>query len=330
MLKRRGLVRTTGRVILLLVTFALVLWTYAVVVDSDVYGRLSETKRLQPAVSQRQPSVEPTVRLVIHRLLADENAVEVSIMFIADGAVASDPWWRGKSGLQVALYDCSSVEPDLLAHLLPVTVEPLFPGHGGSVTQSERFTLPALPSLSGYPFDDVRVYFTTRLRGSDGWGFPHSVEVTKTVPGRLLIVNTDPLNAQATLKRSGVEQTLVLILGGVFFLLSGALAAALHASAETMRGWQEILAFAGYVVGAGGFRDLLGLSRSSGVSAFEVVVFGLPLALLVVVVTRLFIRDRKGESLSPAAGPADQTDNGQEAEHAASKDPTTASGGKPL
>src|SRR5262245_12935556 len=64
--------------------YVLVLLTYVAVANADLYGRLIETETASgvgtsSADSQRMP----TVRLVLHRLLEGENAVEASAIIFA-------------------------------------------------------------------------------------------------------------------------------------------------------------------------------------------------------------------------------------------------------
>jgi len=43
---------------------------------------------------------------------------------------------------------------------------------------------------------------------------------------------------------------------------------------------ESMLSVAGFVLSASGFRDLLGVPKSTGISLFDIVTFGLPFVLL--------------------------------------------------
>jgi hypothetical protein len=77
-----------------------------------------------------------------------------------------------------------------------------------------------------------------------------------------------------------MERAFVLLGGVIFVLLSVAVAILLFRNDDGLESWEELLAFAGYLIGAVGFREVLGVSRVAGVSAFEVAVFGAPMMVL--------------------------------------------------
>src|SRR5207249_4889490 len=84
---------------------------------------------------------------------------------------------------------------------------------------------------------------------------------------------------EITLTRTSTEKIFVLLGGLVFLALSFVIFITLVKSTVLKR-FEELLAIAGYLVAATGFRDLLGISREAGVSAFEVIVLGFRFFLL--------------------------------------------------
>jgi hypothetical protein len=272
--------------------WALFLLAAVTVLNADLYGRLTETQSLgigNPSV-QKQPTGTPTVRLVLHRVLQDENAVDASIVFIAEGSVVADRYWRDVDGLVAGVHDSSNIQPFFFTSPIKITFSPKSPGDKGVALRSERFQLPFFPSGLGFPFDDIKILVMPYLRDSKGYAYPFKFEVQKALPGRLLTASGNPLTATIHLSRSPTEKTLVLLGGFVFLFLSGSVVFVFLRSTHGFKHWQELLAFAGYLVGAAGFREMLGVSRAAGVSTFEVVVFGIPLVGLTVGMTVALVR----------------------------------------
>jgi len=90
---------------------ALAMFTFVTVMNADMYGRLIETQ-VATGVGKPTPSEDqPTIRLVLHRLPSDENAVEASILLIADGSVVANQVREGKTSTRATGHDGSSFQP---------------------------------------------------------------------------------------------------------------------------------------------------------------------------------------------------------------------------
>ena len=86
-------------------------------------------------------------------------------------------------------------------------------------------------------------------------------------------------------------------------MLTLIIAAKLFVSSPPLSGLQEILAIAGYLVGAVGFRGLLGVSRTAGGSTLEVLTFGVPFLVLAIGLVASAVRGRLVHSDLSAKGP---------------------------
>ena len=274
--------------------YALALAAFVTVMNADLYGRLIETHVAKGVGNPNDsPREIPIVRLVIHKFLSDENAVEVSLIVNVDGGALADRIRAGEVRLTAAAHDASSYQ--FFALRSRVTLDSVTadvqPGVFPVATQSLRFFLPALPSVWGFPFDDltVRPIIDVFVNGSYTNNF--RLEIQKALRGRLMKLSDDNI-VTIRLTRTPTEKTLVIVGSAVFLFLSGILAFSLFAARPGLTTLGELLAVGGYLLAAAGFRELLGVSRAAGTSALEVATIGLPLLLLASAVAVSFIRGR--------------------------------------
>jgi hypothetical protein len=269
--------------------YILAMFAFIWVVNSDLYGRMTETI-VAPGIGDRSGSREiPTVRLILHRFLPDENAIEASIMI-----EVSDPLSGlvrdGKATLRADVHDGSSLQPfgirnDVLLNADTARIEP---GVAVGAVESTRFSLPAMSSVWGFPFDDLTVRPITYVRRDDYYTGQYRLEIQKAMAGRLMQVSHGNI-PEIRLTRSPIEKIIVLTGSVIFLCLSGILIYRIF-RAQALTTLEELFAVAGYIVAAAGFRDLLGLSRAAGASALEIVVIGVPLFFLASAVMVSFIR----------------------------------------
>jgi hypothetical protein len=269
--------------ILCLVAAIMVMALWFQLLNADLYGRLTETQRLGNIFGATDD--DPTIRLVLHRLLSDENAVEASVILTLSSAKREDFKKQGNTRLRARVYDASFQPFGMGGFITLDLVSPEdIPDPGLNVIsqQSNRFMLPLSPSLEGFPFDDRGVRVFTELRGTRSVVYAHLVEVEKMIPGRLLRASLNNGAVNATLTRTSTEKFLTITGAMVFLIVTLVIAWKLFMSTRALTGLEEVLAMAGYIVGAAGFRDLLGISRAAGGSTFEVVTLGVPLMALAV------------------------------------------------
>lgn len=258
----------------------LVMFASVAVINYDLYGRLTETNAVKTPVDPLASGESaPTLRVILHRILPDENGVEASLVIILDGHDELTERVRaGKEHLTASVRDGYAVDSMGLAHYLTLDSTAAYPQFVPMAVRSERFVLPSLPSLNGFPFDDISVRPYLEVRQSDGSSIRFRTEIEKALPGRILSTGVTGGIADATLTRSPTEKIIVLLGSIVFLSISTVVTIGLfRVRLSTL---EEIVAVAGYLLAAAGVRDLLGISRASGTSALEVIVVGLPLVLL--------------------------------------------------
>lgn len=241
--------------------------------NADLYGRLSESH-----IFDAQDTEQARLILAIHRLVPDENAAEVTIQLSVPSQpqadlVGSDREWL-EGGVNANAYSGSSEVSK------SIRIDSMNRGNAPNLTAvSERFNVPTFPSLYGFPFDDVRIDVSTYIRKSNGVTPPYAFEIQKRLPGRRLSGKGNLTVASITLSRPSTERMMVLVSSIVFVSLVAMLAFYLFRR-QSGSPLEEMLGVTSFLIGAAGFREIVGVTRSSGVSVLEIVVFGVPLLLL--------------------------------------------------
>ena len=257
---------------------ALLLMVSTKVLNDDLYARLTQTTSV-PSDLEPPTSTGPTARVVIHRILPDENAVELSVVLSID---SDDPLAiaikRKQAALVAEVHDGQAVEHFALVHRSRLDDRNAVAGMAALAAPSDRFLLPALPSLSGYPFDDLLIRPMIIVKEETGSWIRFHTEVEKTVPGRLLKAKEVGGAPEITLTRSTTEKVFVTSGAALFILISLVVAIVLFKTPLT--GIGDLVAVAGYLLATAGVRDLLGISRAAGIGSLEVLVVGLPLLFL--------------------------------------------------
>jgi hypothetical protein len=265
---------------------------FLVVMNADFYGRLIQTGTARGVGDPRSSEV-PVARLVLHRLLPDEDAVEASLQLFADSGEVADAIRAGKTRVTAVVRDGSSYQPFGIRHevTLDASTAKTEAGALSVGVESERFTLPVLPSVSGYPFDALQIhpFISVAQNGMSTDRF--RLEIQKAIPGRLMQLSDDK-GVEIRLTRSPSEKAIVVTGSVVFLLLSGLLVFSLFHSERGLTTLEELVAVGGYLLAAAGFREILGVSRAAGTSALEVAVIGVPLLALTVGVAFSFVRGR--------------------------------------
>jgi hypothetical protein len=307
----RSMVRIAGLSGLIIALYVIGLIAFAFVENSDLYGRLTET---QTAVGVGAPGREgqaiPTVRLVLHRLVEGENAVDVSvIIFAADEAC--DLVKDGQKEYTAEVRDGTSYQPYGLSSRVVLSKQSAeaHPGQNSIATQSGRFTLPALASVSGFPFDDLWIRPIVDFYENGFYTNKFNLEIQRALPGRLMRLSPENI-VDIYLTRSPTEKTLVIATSIVFLFLSAVLAFILFSNSSGLKTIDELLGVGGYLVAAAGFREVLGISRAAGTSALEIGVIGVPVLVLSFCVAVSFFRGRGAPPQSSGSAPntADRAD----------------------
>jgi hypothetical protein len=219
------------------------------------------------------------VMLIVHKLLPEENAAEVSIVVNAQGdaMLHLDPTSAACFSLIV-----DDRSPDRA--FPPRTYRfdcKAGAGENFVTRESPRFLLPAWQSVSMFPFDDVQIWPIVRLVAQTDWP-PARYSATKAFPGRVISNTGNELNWAIHFARSPNQKIAILAGAALFVLLTIFVSARILFGREPLSALQDLIAVASYVVAAVGFRELLGLNKSIGTSAFEIAFFILPLAMMAI------------------------------------------------
>ena len=276
-----GMAKIAGFSALIIVLYAAGLFTFAFVVNSDFYGRLIETQTaLGIGTSGREEHDVPTVRLVLHRLPEGENSIEASvIIFTYDEP--TDLVKSGQREYRAEVRDATSYQPFGISSRVALNKESAeaHAGQNAIAAQSERFILPVLASVSGFPFDDLWIRPDVTLYENGFATDEFKLEVQKALPGRLMRLSSQNI-VDIYLTRSPTEKALVIATSVVFLFLSAVLAFSLFSASSGLKTTDELLGIGGYLVAAAGFREVLGISRAVGTSALEIGVIGVPVLVL--------------------------------------------------
>jgi hypothetical protein len=248
-----------------------------VVLNSDLYGRMTETQLMQwPYSTDFEADSIPKVTLIVHRYLSDENALEASLV-IEYNSQGLFSIISGKDiNFMLEIGDGNSYQPFGVKKTF-IFADSTNRQRFGALYhgfQSERFVLPLSPSLNGFPFDDlqIRPFVYCYINGSRT---AFNLSVQKRIPGRILTV-PDPKEPLIVFTRTTTEKWFVLISSVLFLILTTIVTITLirHKGLSSV---EEFTAVAGYIIATAGFREIAGLSRTSGISALEIVIILVPL-----------------------------------------------------
>jgi len=275
----------TSAVLLLLGIVQLLNW--------DIGGRSSEMREAPPLSESHHPSDSaPMLVLTIHRILYDENAVEMSADLRLSDSLIDDLRKRNISYLTAEVRDASGLGDVYLANTVRVDVASLRPGVSATSAQSQRFQVPFVPSIATFPFDRTIVTVIPEVYDSEDSLIDNKTEVLSMIPGRRMTFPASYGNLQIDLSRSPLQDIFVVLSATVFFLLSIAIVIVILSSRDRLSGAEGIVAVAGFVLASSGFRDLLEVPKWTGTSFLEIVTFGIPFSLLTLAVLISLARSR--------------------------------------
>jgi hypothetical protein len=264
------------------------------VLNSDLYGRLTETITSSGAFSNGDPDHRPVVRLVLHKLLNDENAVEASLIIYTEDTQTIESIRQGKISFTATLRDGWLNNPFALKRYIILDKSTIIPEVGSYplAAESDRFILPSSPSMNGYPFDNVEVKPMIGFYINDQPSLNYRFEIQKALPGRIMKL-ADKTQTIIALTRTPTEKALVIITSIIFVVITSLIVYNIFSTRMKLSTVEELLSFAGYLIATAGFRDILGLSREAGTSFLEIVVIGIPLLALSTGITVSYFRKNK-------------------------------------
>jgi hypothetical protein len=245
------------------------------------FGNSEYFERGYQSIVVSEPNTEGpvVVRLVIHKVVPDENSVEASVVIEApENFTESFP--RNPQPCMTLLVDDRSHERLFEPRRFHFDCAKES-GEAFVFRQTPRFLLPAWQSVKLYPFDKVETLPLLRLTAGGDMP-PTRYVVAKTMSGRVLSREGSDLNWEIILARSTNQKIAILIAATLFIAIALVAAWKIVSAKSATSGLEDVIAVAGFVLAAAGFRSLLGVERLAGTSAFEIAVFLLPLVLLVV------------------------------------------------
>ena len=269
--------KTKFFILAIIITIFIVIGTFLIVniLNADFYGRLIETDRLigYPANDNKLP----TVTLIMHKYLADENSIETSIAVSIDRSTILEQYNNKPITIKCLINDGYNYDPYGVTKALVIkdSIGRDALGYIYYGSKSDRFEFPVAPSLNGFPYDNIRIKPMVSLYiNNENSNFNFYVQ--KRISGRLLAkYNKDPGIIELT--RTSTEKYLVMISSSIFILLSSIVVYQLIKTQKKIKSIDGLIAVAGFILAISGFRDLIGLTRTSGTSALEILVIIIPL-----------------------------------------------------
>lgn len=285
-----------GIVAVLIISFFLFIGLFQIminVLNADLYGRLNKTIKHEIPVSKiENEKYCPTVTLILHKHIVEDNSIEVSIVFnyernkyfqtlnanyLEFEILLNDGYGYFPSGLNYGVVFFDSINRNTY-------------GYTYSGFESERFSIPSAPSLSGYPFDNIQIRPQLQLF-VNGEKCSLNFEVQKRISGRLIAFSAEDKDV-IILTRTPTEKYFVLISSMIFMLLMLLLTYNLIVYKNRLNTIEELIAVAGFVIASAGFRDLIGFNRQNGTSALEVFVILIPIMSFFLGAIYLLIRGK--------------------------------------
>lgn len=261
------------------------------VFNSDLYGRLIETTELKQNNGYKSNEELPTVTLILHKYLNDENAIEASIVISTYRLSILDNSHSRRS-IICNFTDGYNYDPNGLINqlvLLDSAKRETF-GNGYYGIQSNRFLIPVAPSLNGFPLDDLSILPMLTLYIDSAYS-NFNFNIQKRIPGRLILKNEKEV--EIVLTRTPTEKYFVLISSAIFLLLTFLLTYSLIKDPKGLNTIEELIAVAGYLIAIAGFRELIGISRINGSGTLEIVVILFPLLCIFGGIIYSFFKNKK-------------------------------------
>ena len=277
------------KVIVLLVLMSVIIFSFnpiaSYVINSDLSGRLIEKKSFQIYNSSNHISdILPTISLILHKYINEENAIESSISVNYDHYEAFENRSNDSLYLNLIYRDGLSYELSGILHNFTFSDFKNVKKYGFRYSgfKSDRFYIPTTHSLSSFPSDVlmVRPFIDLYINGQFT---EFNFEVQKRIPGRILSSEAQPIEGVIALNRTEGEIYYIYISSIIFLLMTLTIAFTILSNKNGFSTNEELIAFASYIIAIEGFRDILGLSRLNGVCTLELLIILIPLITLCVV-----------------------------------------------
>ncbi len=273
-------------IIPLALTFIVIPYIDIVLTNGDLYGRMIETKHANHLGMPKEHNRKfPTLRLILHKILPEENALEASLMVYGDQDLFTKEF---RAILRTEYNNQPFAIHNEVSSKDSMTYNDI--GLSEAAFKSNRFIIPITHSVSGFPNDKILLRPIVNYY-SDWVTYDFNFEVQKAISGRNLSIEIDSGNhISIELSRTQLENVFVKICSGIFILISIIVGFGIISSKKGLSKLEELLMVAGYIIAIEGFRELIGLSRVSGISALEIIVIGVPLVFIFIALIISFIK----------------------------------------
>lgn len=242
----------------------------------DFYSRISQELTLK---FEKNSPFKAT--FVVHKIMTEENLIEASVIVSSRYQDLPQSLSEKNDCLTLVVLDRSLTSKAIRSFSIDCK-QPIIRGFGSQNDlefETPRFFVASFPSVVGYPFDDVTTLPWFELFSQEGL-VTATYSVSKTMPGKTLQLTKDRYNFEIKIVRPILEKAIVVISSLTFIILTAIVTFKLFSNNVNLSGLQELLAVAGYIVAAASFRDLVGVTHTSGTSALEILIFGAPMVAL--------------------------------------------------
>lgn len=244
-------------------------------VNSDFYAAGPE-QRLFPGAKSESP-LEVTVRLT--GLNEATNTVQISVSATAQKPL-SDLIQSGDQSLKINLFSRVGSWGQEIATVdfTKSTAEKVLLDELAS--QSATGNMLVFRDVNPYPLDDYAQQLAIEVRGKTGDFIIYDTRLVKMIAGRRLVCKGDYNLIDFELKRPFPQKIFVFCSAIVFVLIVLGIALILIFSPVSQTPQSLLLTVAGFLLGAAGFRDLMGLSKLTSFGTGDALVVGIPLLIL--------------------------------------------------
>lgn len=248
------------------------------VLNSDLYGRLIETETFELGNTEKEQAKSlPTITLILYKYVGEENSIEASLAINYDRQNVFQRFKTDTLQLMVRFIDGYAYLPTGVANTFNFTdsIKRETYDYFFSGFETDRFFIPIAPSLNGFPFDDIQIRPMIDLY-VNGIYSKLNFAIQKRIPGRILSTS-EKYKEVVLITRTSTEKYLVMISSLIFLLLTIILTYGLVTTKKGLNTVEELVAVAGYILATAGFKEIVGVGRSNGTSALEIVVILIPL-----------------------------------------------------
>ncbi len=267
--KIKYLIKTSGLLILIIISFVMFIIFLTGVLNDDVYGRLIETKKFNKTINKR-----PTITLILKKHLIEEGSIEGEIVVEYGKSSMFESCKSDKIKIDLIYKDDYDFEPYILKFNFIDDKSNYNFGYTNSTFKTEPFKIPTAVSIKGFPFDKLMIKNSIYLEINKKPA-KFNLKIQKRIAGRTININNKKNIIE--LKRTKSEKIIILLSSFIFLILNFLIIKKLILVDLTKISLESFIGIIGYLISMIGFREFIGISRTNGVSALEFFVFFAPM-----------------------------------------------------